>query len=155
MLSAGVSLALPETASTSMESLVLTRLMAALSGLPGPTCQRFDPHPIFSNIILMHTEVRQSVRLPTPSKTTNHLTSILTYSKLSGSYSCHNSCRHGAAGFISFGCTLAPNDETWQILTMPTALAPQGPARSRPSFTASKKPLLSPRSKRSMSICGQ
>ena len=65
-----------------MESLVLTRLMAALSGLPGPTCQRFDPHPIYSNIILMHTEVRQSVRLPTPSKTTNHLTCIILYLNL-------------------------------------------------------------------------
>ena len=38
-------------ASTSMESLVLTRLMAALSGLPGPTCQHFDPHLISSTII--------------------------------------------------------------------------------------------------------
>lgn len=104
-------------ASTSMESLVLTRLIAAAGvdsvGLPGPTCQGGKISLVISQTIFQ-TKIHLMIM-------NDHwwfifyvwwFSSILirfvfydidTYRLF---YGCsRNFCQHGAAGFISFGCT--------------------------------------------------
>ena len=131
LVDTGVSLAPP--ASTSMESLVLTRLMAALSGLPGPTCHALivligiQHHP---DVALLHTVSLWDWQLPPKLQTTSPFFTYLDLLQIFLIFpdlSCHNLCWHGAAGFISFGCTLAMTKlgKSWRCKRRPCKVAAQ------------------------------